>query len=254
MSVAKCVRTSAAVLGVLLMAEAAHAADPYYYGGYKDQPVPQALSAPFWQGFYAGGNIGGLWSSIDAASNIVFVMPGVTVQANESVSVNGLLGGVQLGYNFSSGNFLYGIEGDIGWMDNSGRHTFLLPAPAHSITVSSKAGWYGDITARGGFHYGDALFYAKGGFAFFSGGVNVADLADGINQNSGNLTGWTVGAGFEYMINPRWSAKIEYLYFDLANNSCCFYSTLGQFDDKVTMNTVKVGFNFFLHSQVTPLN
>ncbi len=253
MSVAKCVRTGAAVLSVLLVAEAAHAADPYY-GGYKDQPVPQALPAPFWQGFYAGGNVGGLWSAVDAANNVVFVMPGVTVEANQSVNVSGLLGGVQAGYNFTTGNFLYGIEADIGWMDNSGTQTFTLAAPAHSITVSSKAGWYGDITARGGFVYGDALFYAKGGFAFLTGGANVADLTDGISQDSGAFTGWTVGAGFEYMINPRWSAKVEYLYFDLANNSCCFSSTAGQFDDRVTMQTVKVGFNFFLHSQVTPLN
>jgi outer membrane immunogenic protein len=97
MSVAKCVRTGAAVLGVLFMAEAAHAADPYYYGGYKDQPapLPQALPAPFWQGFYAGGNIGGLWSAVDAANNVVFVMPGLMVQANQSVNVSGLFGGAQ---------------------------------------------------------------------------------------------------------------------------------------------------------------
>ena len=253
MSVAKCVRTGAAVLGVLLMAEAAHAADPYYYGGYKDQPAPQALPAPFWQGFYAGGNIGGLWSEVDAANNVVFVMPGFIVAANQSVNVSGLFGGAQAGYNFTTGNFLYGIEADIGWMDNSGSHTFSLAAPARSITVTSKAGWYGDITARGGFVYADALFYAKGGFAFSTGGANVADLTDGISQDSGVFTGWTIGAGLEYLINPRWSAKLEYLYFDLSNNNCCF-SSMGQFDDRVSMHTVKAGFNFFLHSQVTPLN
>ena len=138
-------------------------------------------------------------------------------------------------------------------MDNSGSHTFALAAPANPITVSSKGGWYGDITARGGFVYGDALFYAKGGFAFLTGDVNVADLTDGFSQSSGTLTGWTIGAGLEYMINPRWSVKVEYLYFDLSNNNCCFSST-SSFDDRVTMQTVKVGFNFLMHSQVTPLN
>ena len=59
--------------------------------------------------------------------------------------------------------------------------------------------------------------------------------------------------GLEYLINPRWSAKLEYLYFDLSNNNCCF-SSMGQFDDRVSMHTVKAGFNFFLHSQVAPLN
>ena len=254
MSVAKCVRTSAAVLGVLLVAEAAYAADLYSYGGYKDQPIPQGVPTPFWQGFYGGAHIGGLWSTVDAADNVVFVVPNVAVQANQSASVSGLFGGAQAGYNFETGNFLYGIEADLGGMDNGATHTFTLPVPARSITVSSHAGWYGDVTARGGFLYGDALFYAKGGFAFFTGGVNVADAADGISQNSGAFTGWTIGAGLEYLISPRWSVKAEYLYFDLGNNNCCFSSALGRFDDSITMHTVKVGFNFFLHSGLTPLN
>src|SRR5664279_6438380 len=117
MLVAKCVRTGAAVLGVFLVAGAAHAADPYSYGGYKDQPAPHSIPAPFWQGFYAGGNIGGLWSAVDAASNVVFITPGAAVQTNQSINISGLFGGGQAGYNFTMGNFLYGIEADIGWMD-----------------------------------------------------------------------------------------------------------------------------------------
>ncbi len=30
-------------------------------------------------------------------------------------------------------------------------------------------------------------------------------------------TGWTAGGGFEGMFAPRWSAKIEYLYYDLGS-------------------------------------
>jgi outer membrane immunogenic protein len=30
-------------------------------------------------------------------------------------------------------------------------------------------------------------------------------------------TGWTVGGGFEWMFWQRWSAKIEYLYYDLGS-------------------------------------
>ncbi len=28
-------------------------------------------------------------------------------------------------------------------------------------------------------------------------------------------TGWTAGAGLEWMFGPKWSAKIEYLHYDL---------------------------------------
>ena len=84
---------------------------------------------------------------IDAADNAVFVMPTVVVQPNQSASVSGLFGGAQAGYNFETGNFLYGVEGDL----NSGyqrQSYFNFAPPANPITVSSKPGWYGDIPPR----------------------------------------------------------------------------------------------------------
>ena len=258
MLVAKFVRTGVAILGALLMASAAQAADAYYGngygggGGYKDSPPPAAVPVPFWTGFYAGAHIGADWSSINAADNVIF-LTNTTIQSNQAFSTTGFFGGVQLGYNFQPGNFLWGIEADIGGMDIGGSSTFTFGNPAHSLTVSSTGSWYGDITGRGGFIYGNALLYAKGGFAFFTGKVTVADLADGVNQSSSTFTGWTIGGGLEYMLDPRWTVKAEYLYFDLGNNNCCFNSTSGRFDNTLTMSTVKVGFNFMLHSQVAPL-
>ena len=254
MSVAKCVRAWALGLGVCLMAQAALAADPYYPGSYKDPPIyPAAVPLPFWQGFYIGGHVGGLWSTVEAADNVVFVTPDVIVQSNQSTDISGLFGGGQLGFNLQSGSFVYGVEADIGGMDNGSRHTFLVPATSSLVTVNSDAGWYGDVTLRGGIAYGDALFYAKGGLALFTGGVTVTDWANAISQNSGTFTGWTIGAGLEYMIGPNWSLKAEYLYFDLGNNTCCFSSS-SRFDDSISMHTVKVGLNFHLRPGMTPLN
>ena len=31
--------------------------------------------------------------------------------------------------------------------------------------------------------------------------------------------GWTLGAGAEVGLTPNWTAKVEYLYFDLANRT-----------------------------------
>jgi outer membrane immunogenic protein len=230
-----------------MMPHAAHAADAYN-GGYKDPP-PAFIPAPFWQGFYLGGNIGMDWANIDAGSNVV-LLGGVSLPATMSVSSKGILGGVQAGYNFQASNFLYGIEFDIGGMDIGGSRTFAdALTPARTFTVSGAGGWYGDIAARGGFAYGGALLYAKGGFALFTGGATVADAFDGIHQNSGTFTGWTAGGGFEYMLNPRFTIKAEYLYYDLGNNplSCCLGSTAGRFDNNLTMNTLKIGFNYIFH-------
>jgi outer membrane immunogenic protein len=264
MSVVKFVRTGAAALALSLMAQAAHAAD-YYYRGYKEPPPPAPvyapgpppvyLPAPFWQGFYVGGHLGLNFANIDAANNVVFV-GGVALPTTMSVSSSGFLGGAQAGYNFQFGNFLYGIEFDLGGMDIGGSRTFVdTLTPARTFTVSGASGWYGDIAARGGFVYGNVLFYAKGGFAFFSGGVTVSDAFDGIHQDGGTFTGWTLGAGVEYMLNPSWTIKGEYLYYDLGDNalSCCFGSTAGRFDNNLTMNTLKIGFNYIFHSGLAPL-
>ncbi len=254
MLVAKFVRTGVAILGAFLSASAAQAADVYGgggYGGYKDPPPPAGIPVPLWTGFYAGGNIGADWANIDAANNALILSNGA-VQATQQFNTSGIFGGIQLGYNIQPGNFLWGIEADLGGMEVGG-HSALAFA-GQTITASGSGGWYGDLTGRAGYTYGSALAYVKGGFAVFAGNVNVSDTANYINQNSGTFTGWTIGGGVEYMVNPSWTVKVEYLYFDLGNNNCCFTSSSGSFDNTMTMSTVKVGFNFLLHSQITPLN
>jgi opacity protein-like surface antigen len=268
MSVAKFVRTGVAVIAVLIMAKTAQAADLYgggykdqynggyrdrYGGGYKDEAY--YVPAPIWTGFYIGGNIGGSWASIEAASNLVFLgaNPG-SILVDRSIDSSGIFGGIQGGYNFQSGNFLYGIEADLGGFDVSGTRTFFDPAtPLRSLQVSGNGGWYGDITARGGFLVnGNALIYGKAGFAFFSGNVTVTDSFDNIHQDGGTFTGWTAGAGVEYMFNPRWTMKIEYLYFDFGDNNFNF-SNSTNLDNSLTVNTVKIGFNYLLNWRGGPL-
>jgi outer membrane immunogenic protein len=73
------------------------------------------------------------------------------------------------------------------------------------------------------------LIYGTGGLAY--GGVNsstginqVLPLAPGFDGSfpaSGNFSqtrvGWTVGAGGEWMFTSNWSAKLEYLHYDLGS-------------------------------------
>ena len=41
------------------------------------------------------------------------------------------------------------------------------------------------------------------------------DLSLGVGSFSDTRVGWTVGGGLEWMFLPNWSAKVEYLYYDL---------------------------------------
>ena len=54
------------------------------------------------------------------------------------------------------------------------------------------------------------LLYLTGGLAF--GHVESDWLALTENQTK---AGWTLGAGFEHMFGPNWTAKAEVLYIDL---------------------------------------
>jgi outer membrane immunogenic protein len=254
MSVAKFVQSCVAALGVMALSNPAQAADiygGYGYGGYKDQVYVQPLP---WQGFYAGLHAGGAWSSVEPASNVLILGNSGTIPVG-TLKSSGFLGGGQLGYNFQNGNFVYGIEADFGGMDTGAKGVFADPAtPARTLVVKSSGGFYGDITGRGGVAVGNALIYAKGGFAFFTGDMSVRDAFDGIGQDSGTFTGWTIGGGLEYLISPNWTIKAEYQFFDFDNNnfSCC-RGIQGRIENGLTSNTVKVGANFLVHGLRSPL-
>jgi opacity protein-like surface antigen len=252
-----------AALGIISASYPAQAADyyggyrdqPYSYGGYKDQAYPAYCCPVPWQGFYAGGYLGGAWSSVEPASNMV-ILGGSGIVPVGNLNTSGFLGGVQLGYNVQAGNFVYGIEADLGGMDTGVNGSFAgAPPPARVLVVNSSGGFYGDITGRGGVLLGNAMIYAKGGFAFFTGDVRVHDAFDGIAQNGGTFTGWTIGVGVEYLIAPQWTVKLEYQFFDFDNNnfSCCNGAAAGRIENALTSNTLKIGFNFLVYSVRSPI-
>jgi opacity protein-like surface antigen len=110
-----------------------------------------------------------------------------------------------------------------------------------------------DITGRAGLTVGNALLYAKGGFAYFTGNVSVS--YNDIIQNSGVFTGWTVGGGLEYKVTRTVSIKGEYLYFDLDNSnfSCCLPTPANNIDNNIAANTFRLGLNYNLNDLRSPL-
>ena len=105
---------------------------------------------------------------------------------------SGILGGVQGGYNWQSGQFVFGGEADIqitGADDTAAPFKFSNP-------------WWGSLRGRGGVAWNSFLFYATAGLAF----GEVEGQVGGLTENKTQL-GWTAGLGTEVALNPRWSAK-----------------------------------------------
>lgn len=206
-----------------------------------------------WTGFYIGLNAGYTWSNntTSVASIPVFQNPGLTPfglsQLNNITfggtgtlgsKRNGFIGGGQIGWNWQSGAFLAGIETDIQGIASGGGGSTLgsfLPTTIagtntlSSITTTSKLNWLGTLRGRVGYLVTPAaLLYATGGLAY--GGVKStatsfysipgaapAIFGFGTATSSNTRVGWTIGAGGEWMFSPNWSAKIEYLYYDLGS-------------------------------------
>ncbi|WP_155936695.1 outer membrane protein [Mesorhizobium ciceri] len=100
-----------------------------------------------WSGGYVGINAGYGWGSADAvdpSSNFFEEDAGQTFD----VSTDGFLGGVQAGYNWQSGAFVYGVEADLGYLGIRGDN-FVVESPDNF--GSTKLGVYGDLTARLGY-------------------------------------------------------------------------------------------------------
>ncbi len=163
------------------------------------------------------------------------------------VNSNGFAGGGQIGYNYQYlDRFVLGLETDIqGFVANSSSaqmNQFRALTATNTLTtslmVSKKLDYLGTVRARVGYLLSPAmLVYVTGGLAY--GGANsstniiqtfttsppaaglggVAQMFGANGAYSNTRAGWTVGGGLEWMFRPNWSAKAEYLYYDLGTVS-----------------------------------
>jgi outer membrane immunogenic protein len=186
-------------------------------------------AAPFtWSGFYATFNAGYGWGD-STLSN--------TAGATSSVSPSGPLLGSGFGYNIQTGNWVWGLEGDIGpsWM----RDTNAAVATCASCEVRNH--YLGTARGRIGYAFDNWLPYATGGAAF--GDITVKTPGGG--SQGENKVGWTAGAGVEYaFMGTRWSTKLEYLYVDLGSMTCDATHCGTATDADFKANVVRMGLNY----------
>src|SRR5215467_11271395 len=194
-----------------------------------------------WTGPYVGVSVGSNWGSQHWATQ------GGTVDPDFA----GFLAGGQAGYNYQTGRFVGGIEVDAG--ASNARGAKACPFQPLLLGCEDDVGVLGSLTARFGYTWGRALFYAKGGWAFgevtAGTSLNFVDPAlafppfPGATKSTNWENGWTVGVGMEYALTERWSAKAEYMHYEFPESTF----TVAQ---NVTANTttggniVRVGVNY----------
>jgi outer membrane immunogenic protein len=204
-----------AVLGLLSLGTAgAMAADMPLKAPMAPPPPPAS-----WTGFYIGINGGAGWATAANSINLAGLGIGGTLPLY-SQGLNGFLGGGQIGYNYQSGKFLVGVEGDGDWSNIKGTTPCLV---VFSCTANMQ--WSADATVRAGvLPMQNLLVYVKGGASWTSVKYNFTDgglLAPGSLTSNATETkvGGLLGFGTEYMFAPHWTAKIEYNYVDYGSHT-----------------------------------
>ena len=133
---------------------------------------------------------------------------------------DGLLGGLQLGYNKQYDQWVIGVEGDIsfgkllGYANCGG----MAGVGGSGDTCRNRTDWMASLTARVGYATGRSLIYAKAGAAYARDKIEVTNYyvrPMPPTSDSANRFGWTVGAGIAYALDSRWSVSAEYDYYDL---------------------------------------
>lgn len=202
-----------------------------------------------WNGAFVGVHAGYAWSNSEASISATDpASQGTLNSANYygfdfselATDGDGFLGGVQAGYNFQRGIFVWGVEADISRTGidedvrrdrtqgiNTGQNVY--PATV-TDTASSQLDWFGTVRLRGGIVAGPKTFlYATGGLAygrleqswgtsFDAPTVHYSSAIAGGSDSSWQA-GWTIGGGGEFKLTDAVSLRAEYLYYDLADTS-----------------------------------
>lgn len=200
-------------VAVLGLSSAAFAADLIV-----ESPVaPTVLSSGTdWSGFYAGLNVGYGAGTLE-----------VTNLPIDEEDVNGFFGGAQIGYNFQSGNLVFGIQSDIA----------LSGILNDDEDPSDSIDWFGSTTGRVGVALDTVLPYVKAGVAYAAGTGH-----DGGNDDTQTSVGWTAGVGVELAVAENISVFGEYDYYDFGTATFNFGGP--DVDVDTTLHAVKVGVNF----------
>lgn len=195
--------TAAAIATILTLVQSALAAD-------LPTKAPGAPIAPMgaysWTGLYIGGTAGGVFGDWS------YTNPGAGFESAKN-HVSGAIAGGTLGYNWQTGTFVLGVEGDYSWSDAKATDLSGCSAPGCRMEFP----WFATARVRAGLTFDRWLVYVTGGGVWSRGEQTF--LPDGHDDGRKNISGWTGGGGIEVALWHNWSAKVEVLHMDFGNQT-----------------------------------
>jgi outer membrane immunogenic protein len=188
-------------------------------------PPPAHLPSVYnWTGFYIGGNIGAGWSGLSDTNTNFSDTLGSTFSAATNAQ---FLGGGQVGVNYEFANgIVIGAEAKFDGFANSQNATVTVTDPTGTVAANigtSNARWLATVSGRLGYAWDRVLLYAKGGGAWVvtnSPAISVSGTPASFSSISNTTSpGYTAGFGVEWAFSGNWSARAEYAYIGLPNQT-----------------------------------
>jgi outer membrane immunogenic protein len=199
---------------------------------------PRALCE--WTGFYVGVHAGGELGHSETHD--------FTTGRRFGYGESGFNGGMQLGYNYQWRWLVIGPEFDVGYMDLQGSGN--EPGFGNLVHAETDSDFYTTLRGRVGVTlncHGCWLIYGTGGAI----GVNYTTRfhvdPNFLDARTNNFDwGYTVGGGIERKLTPRWSVKVEYLYFsvDEQSFSATASNVKADFNAETTGHIIRAGLNY----------
>ncbi|TPQ30114.1 autotransporter outer membrane beta-barrel domain-containing protein [Bradyrhizobium guangdongense] len=211
---------------------------------YAKAPVkaPVAVVTPYdWNGFFIGGSAG----ILTGRTAWDFVAAGTSTNPRYA----GGLGGIQAGYDWQRGKWVFGVEGNINATNAHGARA----CPNIDATCEAWVNWIGTATGRVGYAFWDrSIIYGRGGIAFANtkllgscntGPNNVFLLNCGANDTQTKV-GWTLGFGSEFALAKNWTVRSETNYYDIGTQRYSLAGELVDLKHQGFVTTVGVNYRF----------
>lgn len=227
----------------------------------SDHTSDHILKTFDWSGAYAGVHLGHGWADADF-KDAEYNGGGSFPIVKWDVYDKGLLGGFQGGYNWQSKDIVYGLEGEIGYLDFDKKK---FPPGIDPVLLSPydaagkiEGGWYAGLSGRLGYAHGRTLVYGKVGAVYSNASLGFVDTCTTGTCGNGTIDseeragwGYQLGAGMEHAFSDRWSLKAEYAYFDFGKNTVSGRGIGGvsngiryDVDADLKVHMLKVGLNY----------
>ena len=223
----------------------------------------------------AGGNGGGTATSYTGSGS-----------GSEKLRQSGVLGGVQVGYNYALGGLggfggagygghggffggitpVLGVEADFdgsGISSGGALSDFASGFPygnGNYVGVHSDIKYFGTVRGRLGVAFDRLLVFGTGGFAYADTDAYVNSPVYGIAASKNNFhTGIAYGGGFEFALTNNLLLRAEYLHLDLNKkaivNGDTGYATYDIYE-KPSIDLVRAGLSYkfdFAHAVAPPV-